>query len=137
RRGARRLGIEEGNLIMRLTFVLAAAMLAACASGAHAQRFGRGQGDGPAGRGRQAYQGGGAAQSDRFSRRVRLGRDGRFSLSNIDGDIVVTGGSGEDVDIEAVKRTRGDQRQLDEVRIEVEERPGRADVRTAYTKRGN
>ena len=41
---------------------------------------------------------------------------------------------GEDVDIEAVKRTRGDQRRLDEVRIEVEIRSGRVDVRTIYPR---
>ena len=123
---------------MRLRLVLAAAMVAAGATGAHAQRLERNSDhDRAPVRVRQAYQGGGGGgQSDRFSRKVRLGRDGRFSLSNIDGDIVVTGGGGEDVDIEAVKRTRGDQRQLDEVRIEVEDRSGRVDVRTIYP-RGN
>jgi DUF4097 and DUF4098 domain-containing protein YvlB len=118
---------------MRLRFVLAAAMVVA-ATGASAQRLERG-GDRPPVGIRQAYQGGGGGgQSDRFSRKVRLGRDGRFSLSNISGDIVVTGGSGEDVDIEAVKRTRGDQRRLADVRIEVEDRAGRVDVRTIYPR---
>ena len=41
--------------------------------------------------------------------KVKIGRDGRFSLANIAGDIIVTGGSGDEVSIEAVKRTRGDQ----------------------------
>ena len=114
--------------------IVAAALVAAGATAAHAQ-FGRDEGGRQPVRGRQAYQGGGGAQSDRFSRKVRLGRDGRFSLSNIEGDIIVTGGGGEDVEIEAIKRTRGNQRQLDEVRIEVEERAGRVDVRTLYPRR--
>ena len=42
------------------------------------------------------YQGrnNGPEQTERFSRKVKIGRDGRFSLSNISGDIVVTAGSG-------------------------------------------
>jgi DUF4097 and DUF4098 domain-containing protein YvlB len=81
-----------------------------------------------------AYQGRdrGPEQTDRFSRKVRLGRDGRVSIGNISGNIVVTGGSGDEVSIEAVKRTRGDQSQLANVRIVVEDRPGRVDVRTEY-----
>src|SRR3954454_4357071 len=45
------------------------------------------------------YQGrnNGPEQTERFSRRVKIGRDGRFSLSNISGDIVVTAGSGDEV----------------------------------------
>ena len=46
-----------------------------------------------------AYQGrnNGPEQTERFSRKVKIGRDGRFSLSNISGDIVVTGGGGDEV----------------------------------------
>ena len=81
-----------------------------------------------------AYQGRarGPEQTDRFSRKLKLGRDGRVSVSNISGDIVVTGGSGDEVSIDAVKRTRGDQGQLANVRIVVDDRPGRVDVRTDY-----
>jgi len=43
---------------------------------------------------------------------------------------VVTGGSGDEVSIEAVKRTRGDRGELAKVRITVDERAGRVDVRT-------
>src|SRR4051812_48546282 len=58
-----------------------------------------------------AYQGRdrGAEQTERFSRKVKVGRDGRVSIANIAGDIIVTGGSGDEVSIEAVKRTRGDR----------------------------
>src|SRR6185295_8743634 len=81
-----------------------------------------------------AYQGRdrGSEQTDRFSRKVKLGRDGRVSISNISGNIAITGGSGDEVTIDAVKRTRGDQGQLANVRIVVDDRPGRVDVRTEY-----
>ena len=54
----------------------------------------------------------GPEQTERFSRKVKIGRDGRFSLGNISGDIIVTAGSGDEVSIEAVKRTRGDKSEL-------------------------
>jgi len=75
----------------------------------------------------------GPEQTERFSRKVKLGRDGRFTIENISGDITVTGGSGDDVSIEAVKRTRGGAGQLASVRILVDERPGRVEVRTEHT----
>ncbi len=81
-----------------------------------------------------AYQGRnrGAEQTERFSRKVKLGRDGRLSISNIAGDITVTAGSGDDVSIEAVKRTTGDREELARVQILVDERPGRVEVRTEH-----
>jgi DUF4097 and DUF4098 domain-containing protein YvlB len=87
----------------------------------------------------RAYQGRnrGPEQTDRFSRRVRIGRDGRFAISNISGDITITGGSGDEVSIEAVKRTRGDRGELERVRIDVDERPGRVEVRTDYDRNWN
>ena len=84
----------------------------------------------------RAYQGrnNGPEQTERFSRRVRIGRDGRFSLGNVAGDIVVTAGSGDEVSIEAVKRTRGDRGELAGVQIVVDERAGRVDVRTEHER---
>jgi len=84
----------------------------------------------------RAYQGRntGSEQTERFSRKVRVGRDGRVSISNISGDIVVTGGSGDEVSIEAVKRTRGDRSELAGVEIVVEERAGRVDVRAEHER---
>jgi DUF4097 and DUF4098 domain-containing protein YvlB len=86
-----------------------------------------------------AYQGRnrGPEQTERFSRKVRIGRDGRLSLDNIAGNIVVTGGSGDEASIEAVKRTTGDASQLASVHIEVEERPGRVDIKTEHTARND
>jgi DUF4097 and DUF4098 domain-containing protein YvlB len=84
----------------------------------------------------RAYQGRnvGPEQTERFSRKVRIGRDGRVSISNISGDIVVTGGSGDEVSIEAVKRARGDRSELARVEIIVEERAGRVDVRAEHDR---
>jgi len=81
-----------------------------------------------------AYQGrnNGPEQTERFSRKVKIGRDGRFSLNNIAGDIVVTAGPGDEVSIEAVKKTRGDKSELANVQITVDDRAGRVDVRTEY-----
>jgi DUF4097 and DUF4098 domain-containing protein YvlB len=87
----------------------------------------------------RTYQGrnNGPEQTERFSRKVRVGRDGRVSISNISGDIVVTAGSGDEVSIDAVKRTRSGQGDLASVRIEVEERGGRVDVQTLHTGRND
>jgi DUF4097 and DUF4098 domain-containing protein YvlB len=85
----------------------------------------------------RAYQGRGADQTERFSRKVRIGRDGRVSISNIAGDIAVTGGSGDEVSIEAVKHTRGDRGELARVEIVVEDRAGHVDVRTNHTGRND
>lgn len=82
--------------------------------------------------GERVYQGRnrGPEQTERFSRKVRIGRDGRVSIANVAGDITVTAGSGDEVSIEAVKRTRGDRSELANVQITVEERAGRVDIRT-------
>jgi hypothetical protein len=82
----------------------------------------------------RAYQGrnSGPEQTEKFSRKVRVGRDGRITVQNISGDIVVATGGTDEVSIEAVKRTRGNQSELARVRILVDERPGRVDVRTEH-----
>jgi DUF4097 and DUF4098 domain-containing protein YvlB len=81
-----------------------------------------------------AYQGrnNGPEQTERFSRKVKIGRDGRFSLNNISGEVVVSAGSGDEVSIEAVKRTRGDKSELANVQIMVDDRAGRVEVRTEH-----
>jgi DUF4097 and DUF4098 domain-containing protein YvlB len=115
---------------MRVRFGVVVAAIAASVASTEAQRA-------PAPPARPApppaYQGqSGADQTERFSRRARIGRDGRFSINNIAGDIIVTSGSGDEVSIEAVKRTSGDQRELANVTIEVDAGNGRVDVRTVY-----
>src|SRR5207248_2367879 len=76
----------------------------------------------------------GTEQVDRTTRRIKLSRNGSVSVSNVSGDITVTAGSGDEVAIEAVKRTRN-RGQLDEVRIDINEAPSRVDVRTEYLGR--
>jgi hypothetical protein len=84
----------------------------------------------------RAYQGRnrGQDQTERISRKVRIGRDGRVSIANISGDIVVTGGGGDEVSIEAVKRTSGDRSELADVEVVIEERAGRVDIRAEHDR---
>jgi DUF4097 and DUF4098 domain-containing protein YvlB len=87
----------------------------------------------------RAYQGRDRApeQTERFSRKVKLGRDGRVSVANISGDIVVTAGPGDEVSVEAVKRTRGNRGELTNMEIVVEERAGRVEVRAEGERNRN
>jgi DUF4097 and DUF4098 domain-containing protein YvlB len=84
----------------------------------------------------RTYQGraSGQGQTERISRKVRIGRDGRVSIANISGDIVVTGGGGDEVSIEAVKRTRGDRSELANVEVVIEERAGRVDIQAEHER---
>lgn len=93
----------------------------------------------PIGEHARAYQGRerGPEQTERFTRKAKLGRDGRFTIENIAGNITVTGGSGDEVSIDAVKRTRGDAAQLGTVHIIIDDRAGRVDVRTDHTARND
>ena len=80
--------------------------------------------------------------TDSFAKTVRLGRSGTFELSNVAGDITVTGGGGDDVRIQAVKRVRrqneSDARALlREIEIQVIERTGLVEVRTELPRRRN
>ncbi len=83
-----------------------------------------------------------AQDTEAFSQTRRLGRNGTFDLENIAGDIVVTGGDGGDVRIEALKRVRGGSAAerralLQAVQIHVVERGGSVEVRTTYPRRRN
>lgn len=98
-----------------------------------AQRGLRGRGDDPR-RGPEV--------TELFSRTVRLARNGTFDLSNVAGNIVVTGAGGNDVRIDAFKRTRNrDESQgrarLQEIRIEIREQGNRIEVRTEYPEQRN
>jgi DUF4097 and DUF4098 domain-containing protein YvlB len=123
-------------MIMRLRFSAVTAALALVAASTSAQDHGPNQRvvvrDVIRTATSRLYQGrnNGPEQTERFSRTVKLGKDGRVSVQNIAGDITVTAGSGDEVSIEAVKRTRGDKSELANTRINVDERAGRVDVRT-------
>jgi DUF4097 and DUF4098 domain-containing protein YvlB len=74
----------------------------------------------------------GATRSENFSRKIRLDKNGSVSVSNVSGDVVVTGGGGDEVSIEAVKRTNGDASRLSQVQIDVTQHDGRLDIETRY-----
>src|SRR3954471_11102666 len=76
-------------------------------------------------------------QTERTTKTFRLGSSGSLSLGNISGDVTITRASGSDTTVEIVKTARGrdanDARELLQlVQVEVNERSGRADVRSRY-----
>ena len=79
----------------------------------------------------------GNEETERVSRKFKIGATGRLALSNISGNIVVMAGSGDEVTLEAVKRTRGARSELSSVVIDIDERPGRVDIRTRHTGRSD
>jgi DUF4097 and DUF4098 domain-containing protein YvlB len=84
----------------------------------------------------------GPEYTDQISRTAKLGRNGIFDLQNLSGDIVVTGGGGSDVRIEATKRVRHPNESearalLNAIEVRIDERNGNVDVRTDYPRRGN
>ena len=112
------------NSLIRI--LMAAALTLAAVSPAAAQRGARDDRRGP-------------ETTETFSRTVRLGRTGALDLSNIAGDLVVTGGGGDDLRIEAVKRIRErdealGRARLQDVQIEVRELSNRVEVRTEYPR---
>jgi DUF4097 and DUF4098 domain-containing protein YvlB len=115
------------NMRVALTSVMAASLVGLSAPGVSAQSLKTA---------RQFYQGRnrGPEQSDTLSRKIRVGRDGRISLSNISGTITVTTASGDEMSIDAVKHGRGDRRDLDRARVVIDERPGRVEIRTEYDR---
>ena len=79
----------------------------------------------------------GPEATERFSKTLRLGRGGSFDLTNIAGDILITGGGGNELRINALKRARArnnvdSSSQLQAIQIEVIELSNRVEVRTVY-----
>lgn len=70
-------------------------------------------------------------QTEKFSKTVPLGKGGTLDLSNISGDIIITGSAGEQVVIDATKRGRTAE-DLKAVQIEVNATALRIEVRTKY-----
>jgi DUF4097 and DUF4098 domain-containing protein YvlB len=83
----------------------------------------------------------GPEQTEAFSRTVRIGRNGTFDLSNVTGDVIVTGGGGDDVRIDATKRVRTNeadaQALLQAIQVQITERSGLVEVRTELPRRRN
>ena len=86
-----------------------------------------------------------AAQTDlteRFSKTAHLDQNGTFDLTNVIGDIVITGTTGRDVSIEAVKRVqrpnpRAARNLLAMIDIQVTEQANRLEVRTLVPRPRN
>lgn len=72
-----------------------------------------------------------AEVTQEFHRTVPLSADGRVSLSNINGDVEITGWNKNEVQIDAVKTAR-DQQRLDEARIEVNAGSNSVEIETHY-----
>jgi DUF4097 and DUF4098 domain-containing protein YvlB len=77
----------------------------------------------------------GPGLTEQVTKTVRLGRQGAFELTSASGDIVITGGSGDDVRIDATKRVWNPidaeaRAMLQELQVQITERTGQVDVRT-------
>jgi len=72
-----------------------------------------------------------AQVSEQFHRTVPLSANGRVSLDNVNGDADITGWDRNEVQIDAVKKGR-DQQKLDEARIEVETGSDYVKISTQY-----
>jgi DUF4097 and DUF4098 domain-containing protein YvlB len=82
----------------------------------------------------------GPEYTDKLSKTLRLGKNGTFDLQNVSGDVVVTGGGGNEVRIEAIKRVRHPNESearalLQAIDVRIEERNGNVEVRTDYPRR--
>ena len=77
-----------------------------------------------------------AQVTDEFHRTVPLSANGRVSLSNINGNVTITGWERNEVQIDAVKKAR-DQQKLDEARIEVDASSDSVRIRTRYPEGHN
>jgi DUF4097 and DUF4098 domain-containing protein YvlB len=82
----------------------------------------------------------GPEQTDRVVQSVKVGAAGALDLSNISGDVRVTGTSGSEITVEAVKRVRhrdADEarRLLQQLRVEITTVGDRVEVRTVYPRR--
>ena len=80
--------------------------------------------------------------TERFSKTTRLDANGTFDLSNVTGNVVVTGGAGRDVVIEAIKRVQrpnpnAARNLLQMIDIQVTEQANRVEVRTVVPRPRN
>jgi len=72
-----------------------------------------------------------AQVTQEFHRTVSLAANGRVSLDNVNGNVEITGWSRNEVQIDAVKQAR-DQQRLDEAQIEVESGSDYVKIHTQY-----
>jgi hypothetical protein len=75
----------------------------------------------------------GFANTDQvFNQTYKLPAGGHFQLDNVNGSVQVEGWDRDEVEVRAVKSSQTDSHDLDQVKIEVESRPGEVDVHTRY-----
>jgi DUF4097 and DUF4098 domain-containing protein YvlB len=84
----------------------------------------------------------GPEQIEKVSQTHKVGDTAALDLSHLAGDIRVTGGSGNEIKIDATKRARHRdpeqaKRLLEALRIDVNNLGGRVEVRTVYPRRGS
>jgi hypothetical protein len=82
----------------------------------------------------------GPEQTDRIVQAIKVGPDGVLDLSNISGNVRVTGDGGSEIRVEATKRVRhrdADEarRLLQDLRVDITNVGGRVEVRTTYPRR--
>ncbi len=81
----------------------------------------------------------GPEETEHFTQTYRVGRDAALDLTNLSGNVRVTGGAGSEIRLEAIKRVRHRdateaKRQLGLLRIEVSQVGSRLEVRTVYPR---
>jgi hypothetical protein len=76
----------------------------------------------------------GFAADENFHHIYPLPSGGSFALENVNGSVQVEGWSRDEVEVSAVKTGQNDPHDLDQVKIEVESRPGQVAVHTCYPK---
>jgi DUF4097 and DUF4098 domain-containing protein YvlB len=84
----------------------------------------------------------GPEQIEKVSQTYKVGDGAALDLSHLSGDIRVTGGSGNEIKIDATKRARHRdpeqaKRLLEALRVDVNNFNGRVEVRTIYPRRGS
>lgn len=84
----------------------------------------------------------GPETSDRVVQTFKVGAEGALDLTGISGDVRVTGGSGNEIKVEATKRVRHRSPEqakqlLADLRVEMANINGRVEVRSVYPRRNN
>ena len=124
-----------------ITLVTVTACLAGTASFASPRAVSAAGAD-PAWSDRYADEHEGPEQSDKWSKVFKVGAGGSLDVSNVAGTIEVTGGPGDEIKVDVVKRARSRdaaeaRRQLEAVQIEAIETAGRVEIRTNYRQSKN
>jgi hypothetical protein len=76
----------------------------------------------------------GRAANQLFQKTYPLTAGGSFMLENVNGSVTVEGWDRDEVEVRAVKTAKNDQRDLAEVRIDVQSQPGHVAVHTVYPR---